>query len=474
MTPACARPRTSTTARRTSPTSTARRPGTRSRCGASNAMSACARKSASLSATWRRARSGANRPRSRASGSRAYWVHTGDPILDAMNVQAALGQLDLLPLRVADLRRPQAMAVGHQDHGRVAMPIAAMLSGAVHQPLDLALGEIAPLDCQVYDAWGAFLGCRFHAGKPCLRVSYCIGYTLFLHSRKGRSGCMERIAIAMQDGGTGAGAQHGDAGREANLILSCRRTSIWDPRGGLFGFKFCGRERAPLGGGRSKIENSSRLYPRKFGQKRFLAVRRSRRKNGVACFWATSWEKIFGGVIAIISFRPGGWMQQSAVPRCAILSVRSTGGTGSETARVHHAARRRGRRLAARGARAAGRAHAPRRILASIHRERSRSAGSGRCISPRSRGARLDREPQYPNRASILWWGFGSNPSLCDRAGAFGTGPHRRQRHADYCRTTTGDRHHPDRFQRRQRSGWTGLRGDPVASRQQYHRLHLH
>src|SRR5215471_17542304 len=38
-------------------------------------------------------------------------------------------------------------------------------------------------------------------------------------------------------------------------------------------------------------------------------------------FWATSLEKIFGGVIAVISFRPGGWMQQSAVPRCAILSV---------------------------------------------------------------------------------------------------------------------------------------------------------
>jgi len=32
-------------------------------------------------------------------------------------------------------------------------------------------------------------------------------------------------------------------------------------------------------------------------------------------------EKIFGGVIAIISFRPGGWMQQSAVPMCAMLSV---------------------------------------------------------------------------------------------------------------------------------------------------------
>ena len=45
-------------------------------------------------------------------------------------------------------------------------------------------------------------------------------------------------------------------------------------------------------------------------------------------FWATSLEKIFGGVIAIISFRPGGWMQQSAVPRCAILLVGSTGGIG--------------------------------------------------------------------------------------------------------------------------------------------------
>src|SRR6516165_8792856 len=83
------------------------------------------------------------------------------------------------------------------------------------------------------------------------------------------------------------------------------------PVGGLFGFKF-----------------SSRPHPRKFGQKRFLAVRRSWRGNGGGLFWATSLEKIFGGVIAIISLRPGGWMQQSAVPRCAILSVGSTGGIG--------------------------------------------------------------------------------------------------------------------------------------------------
>src|SRR6516164_7060644 len=50
------------------------------------------------------------------------------------------------------------------------MPVAAMLARAVHQALDLALGEIASLDCQVYDAWCAFFGCRFHADKLCLRV----------------------------------------------------------------------------------------------------------------------------------------------------------------------------------------------------------------------------------------------------------------------------------------------------------------
>ena len=49
---------------------------------------------------------------------------------------------------------------------------------------------------------------------------------------------MERIAIAIQDGGAGAGAQHGDVGREANLILSCRRTFIMGPPvGGTFWFQ---------------------------------------------------------------------------------------------------------------------------------------------------------------------------------------------------------------------------------------------
>src|SRR5947207_9241775 len=75
------------------------------------------------------------------------------------------------------------MAIGDQDHGRVAMPVAAMLAGAVHQPLDLALGEIASFNCQVYDVWCALLGSRFHGDKLCLRVSDCISYTPLLNSQ---------------------------------------------------------------------------------------------------------------------------------------------------------------------------------------------------------------------------------------------------------------------------------------------------
>src|SRR5262249_27295384 len=55
------------------------------------------------------------------------------------------------------------------------------------------------------------------------------------------------------------------------------------------------------------------------------------RGSGVACFGATSLEKIICGVIAIISFRPGGC---SSLPCRAVLSFRSE-------ARRHRAVRRR-------------------------------------------------------------------------------------------------------------------------------------
>src|SRR5215472_641415 len=102
------------------------------------------------------------------------------------------------------------------------------------------------------------------------------------------------------------------AARPTSFFLAAEPLYGTPGGGGLFGFKF-----------------SSRPHPRKFGVKRFLVVREvAGAVSGVARFGPPPGEKIFGGVIAIISFRPGGRMQQSAVPRCAILSVGSTGGIG--------------------------------------------------------------------------------------------------------------------------------------------------
>ena len=124
---------------------------------------------------------------------------------------------------------------------------------------------------------------------------------------------MERIAIAIQVGGAGAGAQHGGAGRGPTSFLSCHRTSMWAPRvGRTFWFQIFIQAPSPEIWRKTIFGGEGGCWRGKWG----------------GLFWATSLEKIFGGVIAIISFRPGGWMQQSAVSRCAILSVGSTGGIG--------------------------------------------------------------------------------------------------------------------------------------------------
>jgi hypothetical protein len=175
------------------------------------------------------------------------------------------------------------------------MPVAAMLSGAVHQPVDLALGEVAPLDCQVYDAWCAFLGCRFHADKLCLRVTDCLAQTLFLHSGKGTQASPRR-----QIGGPARGVAQpgwacvceppGGRARENRKFIQAPSPEIWS----------------------ETISGGEEVLAGKWG----------------GLFLGYLLGKIFGGAIAIISFRLGGWMQQSAVPRCAILAVGSTGGIG--------------------------------------------------------------------------------------------------------------------------------------------------
>ena len=54
------------------------------------------------------------------------------------------GQFDLVPLQVAKLGGPQAVPEGEQDHGRVAMTVAARLDGGGAQPLDLGHGQVLP------------------------------------------------------------------------------------------------------------------------------------------------------------------------------------------------------------------------------------------------------------------------------------------------------------------------------------------
>src|SRR5262245_60652279 len=161
------------------------------------------------------------------------------------------------------------------------MPIAAMLAGTVHQPLDLSLGEIASLDCQVYDAWCAFLGCRFHADKPCLRVSYCICYTLFLHSRKGKNGCTEHIAIASRM----------EAPERARSMVA---RAAGQPHFCLATERLCG----PPGRGDFLVSN---FHPGAIPGN----LRRSWRGNGGGVVLATSLGKILRGVLASISVSTG-------------------------------------------------------------------------------------------------------------------------------------------------------------------------
>ena len=63
-----------------------------------------------------------------------------------------------MPFQAADLRSPQAVAISDQDHGGIAMTMPAYLAGSIDELLDLALGEIAALNCEVFSAWSAAIG----------------------------------------------------------------------------------------------------------------------------------------------------------------------------------------------------------------------------------------------------------------------------------------------------------------------------
>ena len=84
----------------------------------------------------------------------------------AVNVQPALVKLDLMPLQIANFRSSQAMTIGGQDHGCIAMATSADLASRLHEALHLALGEIAARNCEAFDAWCCVFGWGFHRDLP--------------------------------------------------------------------------------------------------------------------------------------------------------------------------------------------------------------------------------------------------------------------------------------------------------------------
>jgi len=50
-------------------------------------------------------------------------------------------EVDLIPAKIADLGGTQPVPEGQQDHGAIPVPIAIVAS-SLHQPLNLALGEV--------------------------------------------------------------------------------------------------------------------------------------------------------------------------------------------------------------------------------------------------------------------------------------------------------------------------------------------
>src|SRR5215471_12126257 len=84
-------------------------------------------------------------------------VDRRDPILESIDVQAAMDQINLLPAQRAQFGCAQAVPKGHQDHGGITMPVT-IVSRCLHEPLNLALGEVLA---------SAIFGIRQPTGRDC-------------------------------------------------------------------------------------------------------------------------------------------------------------------------------------------------------------------------------------------------------------------------------------------------------------------
>src|SRR5262245_35752489 len=94
-----------------------------------------------------------------------------------------------MPLEIADLRGPQSVTVGDQDHGRVSMSVAAVLAGIVHELFDFAGGQIFP-NCTVYSAWWAGIPSLIRHRKFRVFEADWEYNTCFLYSYNRPVGCL--------------------------------------------------------------------------------------------------------------------------------------------------------------------------------------------------------------------------------------------------------------------------------------------
>src|SRR5262245_25842980 len=102
--------------------------------------------------------------------------------LCSADMQAALVELDLMPLEATDFTCSQPMTIGDQNHRCIAMTMAIHLAGRVHQSLDLALGEVAACNCEVFSVWCAGIGYLFSHEKSLSCKYYWKDNSFFVHS----------------------------------------------------------------------------------------------------------------------------------------------------------------------------------------------------------------------------------------------------------------------------------------------------
>src|SRR6266446_6859987 len=82
-------------------------------------------------------------------------MRAGGAVLDPAHVEHCPIEVDLVPAQVADFGRPEPVAEGDQDHGRVPVAISIGLGG-LDQRFDLAWRQV-------------LTGARLHIRSPCRR-----------------------------------------------------------------------------------------------------------------------------------------------------------------------------------------------------------------------------------------------------------------------------------------------------------------